>query len=127
MTRALFVNSELLGHLVLAGLMRNIAALIPGVNATHIDLSRNLTIADRVIRRLFSVRLAPRTGPAANLDLRRWREELNVGLLAARRITAAERQGFFDVLHLHTQATAYASVARMKRTPAIVSLDCTQH
>jgi glycosyltransferase involved in cell wall biosynthesis len=31
------------------------------------------------------------------------------------------------VLHFHTQATAYASLARMRRTPAIVSLDCTQH
>jgi glycosyltransferase involved in cell wall biosynthesis len=73
--------------------------------------------------------VTPRSGPAANLDLRRWREELNVGLLAARRISAAERQlqRPFDLLHFHTQATAYASLARMKRTPAIVSLDCTQH
>jgi glycosyltransferase involved in cell wall biosynthesis len=79
------------------------------------------------MRRLFSVRLTPRTGRAANLDLRRWREELNLGLLAARRIALAAREASFDVLHFHTQATAYASLARMKRTPAIVSLDCTQH
>ena len=127
LTRALFVNSGMLGHRAFAGLMNDITARIPGLDARHLDLSRELTIGDRLIRRLFSLRLTPRSGPAANLDLRRWREELNVGLLAARRIAAAERQGPFDVLHFHTQATAYASLARMKRTPAIVSLDCTQH
>ena len=126
MIRALFVNSGMLGHRAFAGLMHDITALVPGLEARHLDLSRDLTVADRLIRRLFSVRLTPRTGPAANLDLRRWREELNVGLLAARRIAAAARQHSFDVLHFHTQATAYASLARMKRTPAIVSLDCTQ-
>lgn len=125
--RGLFVNSGMLGHGAFAGLMSHITALVPGLEARHVNLSCDLTAGDRLIRRLFSVRLTPRTGPAANLDLRRWREELNVGLLAARRIAAAERHGTFDVLHFHTQATAYASLARMKRTPAIVSLDCTQH
>src|SRR6185436_1509539 len=81
----------------------------------------------RLIRRAFSLPLAPRGGPAGNLDLRRWREELNVGLLAARRIAQAERTSEFDVLHFHTQAAAYASVGRMKRKPAIVSIDATQH
>jgi starch synthase len=127
MPRALFVNSGMLGHRAFAGLMSDITALVPGLEARHVDLSRDLTIGDRLIRRLFSLRLTPASGPAANLDLRRWREELNVGLLAARRIAAEERQGPFDVLHFHTQATAYASLARMKRTPAIVSVDCTQH
>jgi glycosyltransferase involved in cell wall biosynthesis len=117
----------MLGHRAFAGLMNDITALVPGLDARHVDLSRDLTIGDRLIRRLLSLRLTPRSGPAANLDLRRWRQELNAGLLAARRIAAAERQGPFDVLHFHTQATAYASLGRMKRTPAIVSLDCTQH
>jgi alpha-maltose-1-phosphate synthase len=127
LTRALFVNSGLLGHRAFAGLMKEIAALVPGIDARHIDLSDELTLGDRVIRRLFSVRLTPRSGPVANLDLRRWREELNVGLLAARRIAALERRGPFDLLHFHTQASAYASLGRMKRTPSIVSIDSTQH
>ena len=126
MTRALFVNSGMLGHRAFAGLMDDITALVPGLDARHVDLSSELTMGDRLIRRIFSLRFTPSSGPAANLDLRRWREEMNIGLLAARRIAAAERQGPFDVLHFHTQATAYASLARMKRTPAIVSLDCTQ-
>ena len=49
-----------------------------------------------------------------------------MGLLAARRMEAAEREGEFDVVHFHTQATAYWSLRRMKRTPAIVSIDATQ-
>jgi glycosyltransferase involved in cell wall biosynthesis len=124
--RALFVNSGILGHRAVAGLMRDAVALIPDIAATHVDLSRDLTLGDRVIRRVFSLPLAPRTGFAGNLDLRRWREELNVGLLAARRIAAAERSGPFDLLHFHTQAAAYASLSRMKHTPSIVSIDATQ-
>src|SRR4029079_19531435 len=104
MTRAMFVNSGMLGHGAFAGLMEEITALIPGLEARHLNLSRDLTVGDRLTRRLFSVRRTPRTGPAANLDLRRWREELNIGLLAARLIAAAERQKSFDVLHFHTQA-----------------------
>ena len=124
--RALFINSGILGHRAVAGLFRDTLELIHGVEATHIDLSRDLTLGDRLIRRFLSLPLAPRVGLVGNLDLRRWREELNVGLLAARRIAAAERSRSFDVLHFHTQAAAYASVTRMKRTPSIVSIDATQ-
>jgi glycosyltransferase involved in cell wall biosynthesis len=126
MTRALFVNSGLLGHHAFAGLMRQITSHVPGLDAHHTDLSCDLTVKDRLLRRLFSVPLSPSSGPAANLDLRRWRQELNVGLLAARRIARAERAAPFDLLHFHTQATAYASLGRMQRTPSIVSIDCTQ-
>ena len=126
MTRALFVNSGMAGHRTFARLMKQVVGHIPGIDAQHIDLSRDLTTADRVIRRLLSLSLTPRTGPVANLDLRRWREELNVGWLAARRIAQAERRATFDVLHFYTQPAAYASVALMKQVPAIVCLDCTQ-
>ena len=96
MTRALFVNS---------GMAR--PSHVRGADAAHrrarcrestrsfIDLSRDLTGVDRVIRRLCSLSFAPRTGPMANLDLRRWREEMNVGWLAARRIANAKRQRSF--------------------------------
>lgn len=124
--RALFINSGILGHRAVAGLLKDTLDLVDSIDATHIDLSSELTLRDRLIRRFFSLPFAPRAGLAGNLDLRRWREELNVGLLAARRIAAAERGRAFDVLHFHTQATAYASVARMKRTPSIVSIDATQ-
>ena len=125
--KTLFVNSGMLGHRAVAELIRDAARTMPSVAASHIDLSCDLTLADRAWRRLLGVGLAPTQGPAANLDLRRWRLELNAGLLAARRIADAERLGGpFDALHFHTQATAYASIARMKRTPTIVSIDATQ-
>jgi alpha-maltose-1-phosphate synthase len=124
--RVLFVNSGILGHRAVAELMRDAAARIPGVDAAHINLSEGLTLRDRFVRRILCARVMPNGGPAANLDLARWRQELNAGLLAARRISIAERRGPFDVLHLHTQATAYASLRRMEHTPAIVSIDATQ-
>lgn len=124
--RALFINSGILGHRAVAGLLRETVGLMRSVDATHIDLSRDLTVGDRIVRRLLSVPLSPRTGVAGNLDLRRWRQELNVGLLARRRIAVAERFSAFDLLHFHTQATAYVSVAHMRRTPSIVSIDATQ-
>jgi alpha-maltose-1-phosphate synthase len=124
--RVLFVNSGILGHRAVAGLIEDTVKLAASLETTHIDLSRALTFGDRIARRFFSLPLAPRSGIAGNLDLRRWREELNVGLLAARRISAAEKHHSFDVLHFHTQAAAYASVRRMQQTPSIVSIDATQ-
>src|ERR687886_1294216 len=89
--RALFVNSGMLGHRSVARLLRDTALLLSGIDAQHLDLSADLTVGDRIVRRLFSVHLAPSRGRAANLDLRRWREEMNIGLLARRRISVAER------------------------------------
>ena len=125
--RALFVNSGILGHKTVAGLLRETTAYFSRIEASHLDLSHDLSWSDRAVRRLFSMRLAPARGLAANIDLRRWREELNVGLLAARRIARLERRsGRFALLHFHTQAAAYGSLRRMRRTPSIVSIDCTQ-
>ena len=126
MTRALFINSGMAGHRTFAALMRRIVGQMPRIDAEFIDLSRDLTGVDRVIRRLCSLSFAPRTGPMANLDLRRWREEMNVGWLAARRIEKAKRHAPFDVLHFYTQPAVYASISLMKQVPAIVCLDCTQ-
>jgi glycosyltransferase involved in cell wall biosynthesis len=123
----LFLNSGILGHRTVGGLFREVTGLLSGIDAVHVDLSGELSWADRAVRRLFSLRLAPSRGRAANVDLRRWREELNVGLLAGRRIARLElERGPFDALHFHTQASAYGSLRRMRQTPSIVSIDCTQ-
>ena len=124
--RVAFVNSGILGHASVARLLADSAREMPDVDAVHIDLGRDLSWLDRGVRALLSVRLAPLAGPLANLDLRRWRQEVNVGLLAKRRLDVLEACGRFDVLHFHTQASAYASLARMRRTPAVVSIDITQ-
>src|SRR5215471_10039825 len=115
--RVAFINVGFLGHAAMADAMQDVARLLP-IDATHINLSDALTIRDRLIRRALSVRLAPTSGRYANLDRRRWRQELNIGLLARRRLAASERPGGFDLLHFHTQAAAYASLRRMQRTPS---------
>jgi glycosyltransferase involved in cell wall biosynthesis len=127
MMKALFINSGFLGHRSVARLIRLAVGHLDDVEPQYVDLSEALTPRDRVLRRLFSLRLAPSRGAAANVDLRRWREEMNIGLLARRRIDGLE-QGMpaFDVFHFHTQAAAYASLSRMRRTPSIVSIDATQ-
>ena len=122
----LFVNSGILGHRAVAELLKDAAALMASIDASHINLSEELTLGDRIARRLLCARVAPATGSAANIDFARWRQEMNAALLAARRVAAAERRSAIDVLHFHTQATAYASLGRMKRTPTIVSIDATE-
>lgn len=127
MTRALFVNSGILGHASVARLFQRAAEADPALEAMHVDLSAGLTTAERVVRRVMCAGPAPGSSPAAALALPRFRHELHAGVQAARRIRALERAGnAFDVIHFHTQATAYASLRRMRRTPSVVSIDVTQ-
>src|SRR5438270_136584 len=100
--RIAFVNIGFLGHAALADTMQDVTRLLP-IDAAHINLSEALTLRDRLIRRVLSLRLFPTSGPYANLDWRRWRQDLNIGVLARRRIVAAERGGRFDVLHFTRQ------------------------
>ena len=129
LTRALFVNSGILGQATLVRFIQNAFADSPdGIRATQVVLTDRLTPAERVVRRLLCLRLWPDgLGGMRNLDLFRYRAEWNSGLLAARRIRQLEASGQrFDVLHFHRQASAYASVSRMRATPTIISIDCTQ-
>jgi glycosyltransferase involved in cell wall biosynthesis len=119
--RALFVNSGMLGHASVAALVRDAVARDPCIASTHVDLSAAVSAGERLVRRA----LCARPLGASNLDLGRWRAELFAGWLAARRIRGLWGGGF-DVLHFHTQATAYASLGRMARMPSIVSIDITQ-
>ena len=118
--RALFVNSGMLGHASVASLIREAVAQDPAVAAQYIDLAGPLTLRERVVR----AALCARPFGTTNLDYARWRSELHSGLVAARRIRDAGQAP--DVLHFHTQATAYASLALMADVPSIVSIDITQ-
>lgn len=126
--RALFINSGILGHKSVLSLLKQATARDPELDVVHVDLSEGLTTRDRVARRLICFRPFGETRLSRmNIDFARWRHEMNAGLLAASRIRAHERRGQrFDVLHFHTQATAYCSLKRMETTPSIVSIDCTQ-
>jgi starch synthase len=126
-TRVLFVNSGILGHASVARLFRRVAEADPTLHGTHVDLSGDLTTGERIVRRVMCAGPAPGAFPAASLALPRLRHELHAGVQAARRIRALERAGeAFGVIHFHTQATAYGSLPRMRRTPSVVSIDVTQ-
>ena len=129
MPNVLFVNSGILGQRTFAEFVRReFAGERDGIRARQVVISDDLTLGERAVRRVLCARLWP-DGAAGlwNLDLHRFRAELNAGLVARRRIRALERRGErFDVLHFHRQATAYASLRRMRRTPSIVSIDVTQ-
>jgi alpha-maltose-1-phosphate synthase len=125
--RAGFVNSGILGHATVARILRLAVAGAGWPDAEHLDLSGGLGPGERLLRRALCG--GPRPGGSAigALTLPRLRHELHAGIAARRRIRAAERAGGrFDVLHFHPQATAYASLGRMVRTPSLVSLDLTQ-
>jgi starch synthase len=126
---ALFVNSGILGQQTFARFIESAFVAQPaGIRATQIVLTQQLSLEERAIRRLLCLRLWPdRASGLRNLDFGRYRAEWNAGLTARRRIRRLERSGErFDVLHFHRQATAYASLARIRATPTIVSIDCTQ-
>lgn len=127
-TRALFVNSGILGQRTFAdGVRHAFAAERGGVHVTQVLLTDDLTVQERVIRKLLCMRVLPAVPGLRNLDLHRFRCEVNAGLLARNRIRRLERAGSrFDVLHFHRQGTAYASLRRMRQTPSIVSIDSTQ-
>jgi len=129
MPNVLFINSGILGQRTFAAFVRReFATGRGGIRARQIVLADDLTFGERAMRRVLCARVWP-DGAAGlyNLDLHRFRAELNAGLVARRRIRQLEKEGErFDVLHFHRQATAYASLPRMRRTPAIVSIDVTQ-
>jgi glycosyltransferase involved in cell wall biosynthesis len=128
MVRTAFVNVGMMGHVAIGAMLESMMTPDLGVEATHLSLARGLTLGDRVVRRLVTMRPVPRGMRArTNLDLGRWRAELAMGIVAEHRIREVEaKRGRFDVVHFHTQAAAYASFARMRTTPTVVSIDITQ-
>jgi glycosyltransferase involved in cell wall biosynthesis len=123
--RVAFVNGGILGLLSYATWLQRVFPDARDLRAEHFILSQDLTVSERVLRRVLNQRLWPDWPGSRNADLARFRGEWNAGLQARRRLL---RRGLdhFDVLHFHRQATAYASLDLMRRRPSIVSMDCTQ-
>lgn len=119
------MNGGILGLLSYATWLRRTFPDDREIHAEHFVLTENLSPRERVFRRLLCARLWPDRIGARNLDLARYRQELSSGLQARRRLLARGVDAF-DVLHFHRQASAYASLDLMSRTPTIVSIDCTQ-
>jgi glycosyltransferase involved in cell wall biosynthesis len=122
--RVAFVNGGILGLSSYAAWLRPALAGRDDIHPEHIVLSEDLTVAERVRRRVLCQRLWPDPPGLHNLDLARYRRELHAGLLARDRLRA--RGVAFDAIHFHRQATAYASLELMSRVPSIASIDCTQ-
>lgn len=125
--RVYLVNNGILGHGSVARVMDAALTHEVDLSVAHVNLSGALTTPERVVRRIMCWGARAPTNRADALTFARWRRELHMGMLATRRLGAAEqRGGTADVLHFHTQATAWTSVTRMRHTPSIVSIDITQ-
>jgi Glycosyl transferases group 1 len=126
---ALFINSGILGQRTFADFVQTaFDGERDGVRVTQALVTDGLTAAERLQRYLLCLPLWP-PGAAGlkNLDLHRYRCDVNAGLLARNRMRRLQRAGArVDVLHFHRQTTAYASLDVMARIPSIVSIDCTQ-
>lgn len=125
MPRVAFVNGGILGLLSYAGWLRRTFVDDREIHAEHFVLTENLSLRERVVRRALCAPLWPDWLGARNLDLARYRQELNSGLQARQRLLARGVDNF-DVLHFHRQASAYASLDLISRIPSIISIDCTQ-
>ena len=126
---ALFINSGILGQRTFAEFVRaEFGRERDGVRVRQALVTEDLTPPERAMRFLLCARLWPRGALGLrNIDLHRYRCELNAGILARNRLRRLEAEGHrFDVLHFHRQTTAYASLDVMRRIPAIVSIDSTQ-
>ena len=126
---ALFINSGILGQRTFATFVAGaFAGARDGVRVVQTLVTDDLTPAERVTRFVLCLQIWP-PGAAGlrNVDLHRFRCEMNAGLLARHRLRRLERAGHrFDVIHFHRQNTAYASLDVMRRIPSIVSIDSTQ-
>jgi len=123
--RVAFVNGGILGLLSYAKWLRRTFADDRDIHAEHFVLTDQLSLPERITRRVLCQRLWPDPRGWRNVDLARFRHEYHAGLQARRRLLARGLE-HFDVLHFHRQATAYASLDLMRQRPSIVSIDCTQ-
>jgi alpha-maltose-1-phosphate synthase len=123
--RVAFVNGGILGLTSYASWVERTFAGSSEIQAEHFVLTENLAVSERIVRRILCQQLWPDLRGTRNLDLARYRREMNSGLQARHRLRARGIE-HFDVLHFHRQATAYASLDFMTRVPSIVSIDCTQ-
>jgi len=125
--RVLFVNAGILGMQTFSSFIRDAMIGDPDIDARHINLTEDLGLRERVVRRVLCAR-AWRDGwlGVHNIDFARFRREFHAGYQAARRIRSVAADGSIDVIHFHRQTTAYASVPLMREIPGIVSIDSTQ-
>src|ERR1043166_118771 len=88
--RALFVNTGILGHASVARLIGGVLELYPDIDDVHLALVADLTLRERVVRKLICWGVGGANSMFNALTLARWRRELHAGIQAARRIRQTE-------------------------------------
>lgn len=111
-----FVNENIGGHGTMHAHLRAAVTQHRDVAATFFDVP-----ARRPLERLIGARL-PGLG-RLDLDLQPTRAQLARSLIVRRHLASLEPKP--DALHLYTHNVALLSIAEMRRTPSVVSLDAT--
>ena len=96
--RVAFVNGGILGLLSYAKWLRRTFADDRDIHAEHFVLTDQLSLPERITRRVLCQWLWPDPRGWRNLDLARFRREYHAGLQARRRLLARGLE-HFDVLH----------------------------
>ena len=124
--RVLFVNAGILGLTAYHAFLKETLPKQTRLQGELLLLSERMSFADRALRRILTTRLW-RDGwlGVRNMDLVRFRAELNTGLHARRRLATAPLPTV-DALFFHRQSAAWGSLDLMRRIPSIVSIDATQ-
>jgi glycosyltransferase involved in cell wall biosynthesis len=124
--RVLFVNAGILGLTAYHTFLQETLPKQSRLQGELILLPEQMSFVDRSLRRVLNARLW-RDGwfGLANMDLVRFRAELNTGLHARRRLATADLHDV-DALFFHRQSAAWGSLDLMRRIPSILSIDATQ-
>jgi starch synthase len=124
--RVLFINAGILGLTAFHAFLRETLPKQTRLHGELVLLSEQMSFADRAIRRMLTMRLWQDGWLGlSNIDLARFRAELNTGLHARRCIERAN-PARFDALFFHRQSAAWGSLGLMRRIPSIVAIDATQ-
>lgn len=122
--RVLSVQARGMGHGTYASLLRQcVADSRCRVDSCWIDDERELRT--RLINRVLSFSLPGRWAQQQNVDMRRFRLEMGLGLMGRRLVERKLGRTRYEVLHFHTQVGAYDSIRLMRRVPTVLTGDMT--
>lgn len=132
----LSVQTSTLGHGTYARLLRQTFEMLESESSEpessepplHLESAWLEDGRDTVLRiagRVLGPRLPGRFAEQRNLDLRRFRTELLLGLMGRRVARRAMRGQSFEALHFHTQVASYTCADVMRRVPTLLTGDMT--
>lgn len=123
--RVLSVQTPIMGHGTYARMIRRYLAQTPLVEVESAWADTDKDLLDRLVNRALCLNPPGLWLARRNLDLRRFRTELGGGFVARRQALRCLRHRPCDVLHFHTQVSAYGALDLMRRIPTVLSGDMT--